>query len=158
MGTFEKILVVCIGNICRSPMAAAILMNSYPEKHIDSAGLSALVDHSADEKAVELMATYNLDIGSHIAKQIDEELVSHADLILTMSTSQTKWIENRWPHCRGKTFRIGHWLDKDIADPYQQHKSIFETSRQDIVNSLEQWTDKISKATAVRELKLSECY
>lgn len=158
MGAFEKILVVCIGNICRSPMAAAILKNSYPEKHIESAGLSALVGHSADAKAVELTATYNLDIDSHIAKQIDEELVNHADLILTMSTSQTKWIETRWPHCRGKTFRIGHWLDKDIADPYQQHKVIFETSRQDIVNSLEQWTDKISKATAVRELKLSECY
>jgi len=151
MGAFDQILVVCVGNICRSPMAAAILTAYYPEKHIDSAGLSALVGHAADAKAVALMATHNIDISAHIAKQIDEVLVSQSDLILTMTTSQTK-------HCRGKTFRIGHWLDKDIADPYQQDDSAFDKSRQDIIASLEQWTDKISDATSIRALKFSECY
>lgn len=154
MGSFDNILVICIGNICRSPMAAAILMYSYPDKCIESAGLSALVGHPADTKAVESMDTYNLDIRLHIAKQVDEKLVNYADLILTMSASQTKWIENRWPHCRGKTFRIGHWLDRDIEDPYQHEKSKFDTSRQDIMNSLELWNERISEATPVRGLKL----
>ena len=158
MRAFDQILVVCVGNICRSPIAAAILTAYYPEKHIDSAGLSALVGHAADAKAVALMATHNIDISAHIAKQIDEALVSQSDLILTMTTSQTKWIESQWPHCRGKTFRIGHWLDKDIADPYQQDDSAFEKSRQDIIDSLEQWTDKISDAPSIRALKFSECY
>lgn len=89
------------------------------------------------------MRVDGLDMSDHIAKQIDEALVTTADLILTMSVNQTRWIEEQWPHCRGKTFRIGHWLDKDIADPYQHEKSVFETTRQDIIDSLEAWYDKI---------------
>lgn len=158
MEIFNNILVVCVGNICRSPMAAAILTECYRDKHIDSAGLSALVGEAADAKSVALMATHNMDISAHIAKQISEALVNNADLILTMSTRQTKWIETQWPHCRGKTFRIGHWIDKDIADPYQCNQSVFEMSRQDIVESLEQWSTKISEVTAIKALAFSECY
>ncbi|MGE6795705.1 low molecular weight protein-tyrosine-phosphatase [Psychrobacter okhotskensis] len=140
---FENILVVCVGNICRSPIAAALLIDKFPQKNIDSAGLSAVVGHSADAKAQEVMRVDGLDMSDHVAKQIDEALVTTADLILTMSVNQTRWIEEQWPHCRGKTFRIGHWLDKDIADPYQHEKSVFETTRQDIIDSLEAWYDKI---------------
>ena len=141
---FDNILVVCVGNICRSPMAEALLKQRYPEKAIDSAGVGALVGHSADPAALEIMAGQEIDITNHVAKQIDEGLAKKADLIFTMSDSQTKWIEERWPFCRGKTFKLGHWQDKDIADPYKHEMSAFQTAYQDIVVSLEQWADKIS--------------
>jgi protein-tyrosine phosphatase len=141
--SFNNILVVCVGNICRSPIAAALLTDYYPQKHIDSAGLSAVVGHHADSKAIEVMEADNLYMTNHIAKQINEELVMTADLILTMSTNQSKSIEKQWPHCRGKTFRIGHWIDKDIADPYGHSEIAFETAKQDIVASLDQWFNKI---------------
>lgn len=158
MEAFDNLLVVCVGNICRSPMAAAILTEYYPKKYIDSAGLSALVDQGADPKAVSLMATYQIDIGAHVAKQINTALVSQADLIFTMSTGQTKWLESRWPHCRGKTFRVGHWLDKDVIDPYQQDDRAFEKSRQDIADGLKQWHKKMQEVTAIKALRMSECY
>lgn len=142
--SFNNILVVCVGNICRSPIAAALLKEQYPQKNIDSAGLSAVVGSPVDPKSAEVMAPYNIDMSDHVAKQIDEKLVMTADLIFTMTEGQTKWIEERWPHCRGKTFRIGHWIDKDVADPYGHAESAFEIARKDIVDSLEQWTDKIS--------------
>jgi protein-tyrosine phosphatase len=141
---FDNILVVCVGNICRSPIAEALLKQQYPTKHIDSAGLSAVIGSQADAKAQAVMTPHHIDLSQHIAKQINEALIIKADLILTMSANQTKWLEERWPHCRGKTFRIGHWLAKDIADPYQHEQSVFETTRQNIVDSLAQWTDKIS--------------
>ena len=141
---FENILVVCVGNICRSPMAEALLRQRYPDKNIDSAGVGALVGHSADPAALAIMHAQQLDISSHVAKQIDESLAKKADLIFTMSDSQTKWIEERWPFCRGKTFKLGHWQDKDIADPYKHNMSAFETAYEDIVNGLEQWADKVS--------------
>ncbi|WP_369957992.1 low molecular weight protein-tyrosine-phosphatase [Psychrobacter sp. CLB018] len=141
---FNNILVVCVGNICRSPMAEALLKQRYPHKNIDSAGVGALVGHSADPAALEIMAGQEIDITNHVAKQIDEGLAKKADLIFTMSDSQTKWIEERWPFCRGKTFKLGHWQDKDIADPYKHEMSAFQTAYQDIVVSLEQWADKIS--------------
>lgn len=141
---FDNILVVCVGNICRSPMAEALLKQRFPNKNIDSAGVGALVGHSADPAALEIMSQQQIDINNHVAKQIDENLAKKADLIFTMSDGQTKWIEERWPFCRGKTFKLGHWQDKDIADPYKHEMSAFETAYQDIVVSLEQWADKIS--------------
>ena len=141
---FDSILVVCVGNICRSPIAEALLRDQYPSKHIDSAGLSALVGNPVDVNSQEVMTPYSIDMSDHVAKQIDEQLVMTADIIFTMSEGQTKWIEERWPHCRGKTFRMGHWIDKDIADPYRHEKAAFETAREDIMDSLVHWTDKIS--------------
>ena len=141
---FDNILVVCVGNICRSPMAEALLKQRFPNKNINSAGVGALVGHSADPAALEIMAKQDIDITSHIAKQIDENLAKTADIIFTMSDGQTKWIEERWPFCRGKTFKLGHWMSKDIADPYKHEMSAFKTAYQDIVDSLEQWADKIS--------------
>ena len=141
---FDHILVVCVGNICRSPMAEALLKQRFPNKVIDSAGVGALVGHSADPAALEIMSKQQIDITNHVAKQIDEQLAKKVDLIFTMSDGQTKWIEERWPFCRGKTFKLGHWSDKDIADPYKHEMSAFETAYQDIVDGLEQWADKIS--------------
>lgn len=140
---FDHILVVCVGNICRSPMAEALLKQRFPNKIIDSAGVGALVGHAADPAALEIMTAQQLDITNHVAKQIDENLAKKADLIFTMSDSQTKWIEERWPFCRGKTFKLGHWMDKDIADPYKHEMSAFKTAYQDIVKGLEQWSVKI---------------
>ena len=140
---FENILVVCVGNICRSPMAEALLKQRFPEKNIDSAGVGALVGHAADPAAIKIMEQQNIDITNHVAKQIDENLALKADLIFTMSDSQNKWIEERWPFCRGKTFKLGHWNDKDIADPYKHELSAFQTAYQDIVEGLNEWQDKI---------------
>lgn len=141
--TFENILVVCVGNICRSPMAEALLKQRFPEKNIDSAGVGALVGHGADPAAIKIMQQQNIDITSHAAKQIDENLALKADLIFTMSDSQNKWIEERWPFCRGKTFKLGHWNDRDIADPYKHELSAFQIAYQDIVEGINEWQDKI---------------
>lgn len=140
---FENILVVCVGNICRSPMAKALLKQRFPEKNIDSAGVGALVGHGADPAAIKIMGQQNIDITNHVAKQIDENLALKADLIFTMSDSQNKWIEERWPFCRGKTFKLGHWNDKDIADPYKHELTAFQTAYEDIIRGIEEWQNKI---------------
>lgn len=141
---FDHILVVCVGNICRSPMAEALLKQRFPNKIVDSAGVGALVGHPADPAAIEIMSKQQIDISNHVAKQIDEQMAKKVDLIFTMSDGQTKWIEERWPFCRGKTFKLGHWMDKDIADPYKHERSVFEIAHQDIIEGLAQWADKIS--------------
>lgn len=140
---FENILVVCVGNICRSPMAEALLKQRFPQKNIDSAGVGALVGHGADPAAIKIMGEQNIDITTHVAKQIDENLAHKADLIFTMSDSQNKWIEERWPFCRGKTFKLGHWSDKDIADPYKHEMNAFITAYKDIVSSIDEWQCKL---------------
>jgi len=140
---FDNILVVCVGNICRSPMAEALLKQRFPDKNIDSAGVGALVGHSADPASIQIMQDQNIDLTNHVAKQIDEKLAQKADLIFTMSDSQNKWIEDRFPFCRGKTFKLGHWNGNDIADPYKHEMSAFQTAYQDIVRGIDEWQDKL---------------
>lgn len=135
----NNILVVCIGNICRSPMAEYFLKQKYPQLHIESAGISALVGNSADKKACQSMLNYNIDLKSHIAKQLNADLIRQADLILVMSQNQQKHIEKTWPFATGKTFRIGHWQGKNVPDPYQHEQFIFDETCTLIQSCIEDW-------------------
>lgn len=120
----QHILVICVGNICRSPMAEYFLKQQFPQFNIQSAGLNALVGKSADPKAIHCMDQYNIDIRSHTARQVTDQLIKWADIILVMTQNQQNYIENLWPFAYGKTFRLGHWQHQNIKDPYQ-HDQIF---------------------------------
>ena len=62
---FDSILVVCTGNICRSPIAERFLRHALPGMKIDSAGTGALIGHEADESAVKIAALHGLSLDGH---------------------------------------------------------------------------------------------
>lgn len=93
---FKNILVVCIGNICRSPMAEYFLKQKYPQLNVESAGISGLIGHQADEKAQLCMQRLGIDMQSHIARKLNAEHIKKADLILVMSQNQQKHIEQTY--------------------------------------------------------------
>ena len=143
---FENILVVCIGNICRSPMAEALLKESlkHKDKHIiSSAGLGALVGHNPDETAIELMQEKGIDISNYQATQINQLLIKKADLILVMESKHKEVIENKDPSSKGKVFRLGEWGKFDIADPYKKERKVFEESLNLIETGVLEWAKKI---------------
>lgn len=135
----QNILVVCIGNICRSPMAEYFLKQQYPQLQIESAGISGLIGHAADEKASLCMQRFGIDMSSHVAKKLNAELIKKADLVLVMSQNQQKHIEQTWPFAKGKTFRLGHWQGKNIADPYQHDQAFFDETCQLIQDCIADW-------------------
>ena len=139
----HNILVVCIGNICRSPMAEYLLKQAYPDQLVHSAGISGLTGHLADEKAKRCMQRLGIDIRSHSARKLNTELIKQADLILVMSQNQQKHIEQQWPFAKGKTFRLGHWRGRNVPDPYQHEQLVFDETCQLIQDCISGWTQHI---------------
>ena len=146
MRVIRHIIVVCVGNICRSPMAEALLRNALrgqEEITVESAGLGALVGHPASEFAVELMQERGIDISSHRAQQLTPDLVSKADLILVMESGHRRVIDENDITARGKVHRLGEWQDKDIDDPYRQEKTAFIEALADIESGIASWVEKL---------------
>ncbi|MEA1230688.1 low molecular weight phosphotyrosine protein phosphatase [Acinetobacter sp. IRS14] len=136
---FKNILVVCIGNICRSPMAEYLLKQQHPQLNIESAGISGLVGHQADNKAQLCMQRLGIDIQPHIARKLSAEHLKKADLILVMSHNQQKHIEQTWPFAKGKIYRLGHWQNKNVPDPYQHDQAFFDETCQLIQQCAADW-------------------
>ena len=88
-----QILFVCTGNTCRSSMAEALfkdmIKKHYPDKLKDikvmSAGVAARDGDKASPNAIRAMEELGIDLAFHSATQLTAELISEADLILTMT-------------------------------------------------------------------------
>src|SRR3990167_3169865 len=132
--------MVCRGNICRSTMAQAYFAKQLAAKSVTviSAGLSALVDHPADKTAQQVMSRIGIDLSMHRAKQVTQEIIKQAALVLVMSYSQLLEIEKKFLLARGKTFLLGHWQGFEVEDPYMQVEEIFERVYKKIVLA---WVD-----------------
>lgn len=140
---FQNILVVCVGNICRSPMAEAMFKQHLPDRQIFSAGLEGLVGHPADPMAVECMHEFGMDISTHVAKRLDSTLMIRADIVLAMTTQQVKEIEERWGFAKGKVFRLCHWSDQNIPDPYRKGKSEFVLAKNLASEGVKDWCARL---------------
>jgi protein-tyrosine phosphatase len=141
----KNILVLCIGNICRSPMAEALLKQAFPGRQIRSAGLGALIGNAADPFSVRIMAECELDISAHRAQQVSAALVAEADLILVMDLDQKKAVEMKYPPARGKVFRLGEAAKVDIPDPYREGIESFRSAYRLIKDGVNFWTGQINR-------------
>ncbi|MGU7811295.1 low molecular weight protein-tyrosine-phosphatase [Burkholderia sp. AW49-1] len=146
----NSILVLCIGNICRSPMAEGLLKKQLPNMTIQSAGLGALVGHPADPIAVGLLAERDIDIARHRAQFINQAICMQSDLILVMDRDQKARVEQRYPYARGKVFRLGEAGDFDIFDPYGNDRDVFEACLRLIDKGVDAWARRIAALGAGR--------
>ncbi|MBN3756904.1 low molecular weight phosphotyrosine protein phosphatase [Paraburkholderia sp. Tr-20389] len=122
----EKILVVCEGNVCRSPMAAALLSVTPGGHKVTSAGWNAMVGAPAAPFAREIMQARGMNIDAHRGRQLGLPDCIHADLILVMDRRQRELIEREYPLARGKIFRLGEHRNIDVDDPFRQPRAVFE--------------------------------
>lgn len=143
---FDSILVVCVGNICRSPTGERLLKQVLPTKRVASAGLGALVGKPADATAVEVANENNLSLEGHEAQQLTSALCRQYDLILVMEKGHIDGVSRIAPEVRGKTMLFGHWLNQqEIADPYRKSRTAFEFVYSQLEQSAQKWAQALNR-------------
>ena len=140
----SSVLVVCVGNICRSPVGERLLAQACPELHVESAGISALVGHAASPDAAEVAAKSGVSVEGHIARQFTSKMAANFDLILTLEKGHMKVVSQQAPGASGKTMLFGHWMNqKDIADPYLKSRDFHVSVFNQIREASESWAVKL---------------
>ena len=142
---FKNVVMVCTGNICRSPYAEYALRAKAPSLLVSSAGLAAMVDQPADETGFTVSKQRSVDMTGHIARQLRSEIVAGADLLLVMDDGHLSRLLKKYPEARGKTFKLGKWLgDKNIVDPYKRPADFFELVFTEIDKAIDSWLQHLS--------------
>ncbi len=142
----NAILMVCVGNICRSPVAEGLLKASLPQHKVWSAGIAALVGQPADPMAARIALEHGIDISAHRAQQLGSWMLGQADLVLVMERGHQLELQRQYPLAHGKVRRLGEFGPNggfNVADPYQQERAAFETAHNNIAQGVDQWVNRI---------------
>lgn len=143
---FNNIIVICTGNICRSPIAEAMLRARIGKRveRVISAGTGALVGYPADPMAIEVAGEHGLDLVPHRAQQATLPLLSSMDLVLTLDQTHSDWLNRQYPQLRGRVHKLLKWRENaDVEDPYRLPRAAFEQAFDDIEAGIEDWLKKI---------------
>jgi protein-tyrosine-phosphatase len=122
-----KVLFVCTGNTCRSPMAEGGLRILLRGRGIDttevfSAGTAAILGCPATMYATEAVKAWNADISGHKSRPLTRELLEEVDLVLVMTSSHYQHVMSILPEAESKTFLLKKYPEsgrdgEGVADP-----------------------------------------
>lgn len=132
----KKILFVCTGNICRSPMAEAIFNQMRAQRGLppaaESAGLMAVNGDRASPHAVKALAEVGIDLRRHRARPLTRALLEEFDEVFVMTASHRESIERVLPQYLSKVRVLG----SGIEDPYGQSLPVYRKCRDELLAAL----------------------
>lgn len=144
---FNRILIVCVGNICRSPTAEYLFRHhlSSAGVSVESAGLGALVGKCMDPLACEILGESGVDGGAHRARQVTPSMLRDAGLVLAMERDHVTSLMRMAPEASGKVMLLDRWEQRgDVPDPYRLGREAFEYVFQRIDRAVQKWLPHLS--------------
>ena len=132
------ILFVCIGNICRSPMAAGIAQKMYPEKFIvESAGITPYGEEAASEAIEVMQREYCIDISHHQPQSVTSLSLGNFDYIIALDHHVFDHMKIYFHFLREKLIK---W---DIDDPFTKDIEVFRECARNIQTCVKNTLDEL---------------
>lgn len=129
-GPIRRVMVICHGNICRSPFAEADLALRSPLLEVRSAGLEAADGDPAEPGARRVAQQLGLDLSDHASRRFVAGDIQWADLIIAMQGRHSALIARRWPGGARHVRLLGDYLPTPphaIEDPWGLEDSVFHS-------------------------------
>jgi protein-tyrosine phosphatase len=148
------ILIICTGNICRSPMAEGLLEHILPDTlkgsvAVQSAGTHAYDGLEAEPFAVRALLDRGIDIRSHRSRMIDDMMLADADLILAMEEMHREYVRQLLPPGADHVHLLGEFEPQqdglEVPDPYGGTLETYQRCAQTINAYLEGVIDHLQK-------------
>lgn len=150
----KKIVFVCTGNTCRSPMAEALFKDLLKDRGLEdktivsSAGIYAFNGDGASPQAIEVMKKeYGIDLIKHRARVLDGSDIEDADIILVMTKRHKDMIVDIYPEAANKVQLLKEYAGihefTDVIDPFGQDYNTYKRCANELEELIVEVIDRI---------------